>query len=218
MPYTLIRDFLEETLRPLVVVRGWRRRGIILFKLHQSESTPWFGSDWLNWIFLLLLPPAYVGWREGHVLTGVSLSTGGIPQSQVIFLVSGPKFLSRAGGRRGADTPISDSFPSLWSHVLSPGGIPFPNCGGGGGRGIPVSAQLGGGYPSPSQGYPPPSLGLVCPPLGLEYPPPPDWDWGTPMETEEQALAMRWAVFLLQSRRRTFLFNVNMPLSLHRTH
>ena len=92
--------------------------------------------------------------------------------------------------------------------------------------GVPLSVNRGtpsgpdGGYPHPSQWGVPPGLDegtllleldRVPPPIGIRcgHPPPVRTGWYTPHQlgdrAAERALATRWAVCLLRSRRRTFL-------------
>ena len=75
------------------------------------------------------------------------------------------------------------------------GGIPLPDPGGG----TPLPGLEGGMLdPGPGKGYPPPSRS------GLRI-----GGGGTPTRTAYHVLAMRWAVCLLRSRRRTFLLSYN---------
>ena len=138
-------------------------------------------------LFHKFLPSYYhlysEGMWEGNVFTGVCPFTGEVPQSQVIFLIPGP-----------------------WSQgILHPtplGGNPVPA------GGIPQSKMgvslMGLEYPLAgarvlAAGTGVPMAGTGIPLLGLGYFLPPD-------SSEEPVLATQWAVCLLRSRRKTFLF------------
>ena len=162
-----------------------------------------------------LLPPTSEGWGKYCLHRCLSTPWGGVvPHSQVLSQVTGLRsFL-------GGGTPV----PGHWSHVFS-GGIPqsqvlFQITGPRSFLGsTPV---LAGGYPSLGQGYP--SMGTPWPEQdwGTHPPLPVRSGWGTPPalmpdRTAVRALATRWAVYLLRSRKRTFLFHeTNITISMQR--
>ena len=149
------------------------------------------------------LPPAYIVRREDNVFTGVILSVhgGGVPQSQVLSLVSGTESFS--GGTH--------------SQVLS-GGYPVPVLGYPSPSWWDAPLSLGQGYPH--WDWSTPQSGTGVPPLRLghtEVSPrrecvPPGWDWGTtppppPRPKSEYLLCGRWYA-ILRSCRRTFLLAI----------
>ena len=88
------------------------------------------------------------------------------------------------------------------SHNTSPGSRSLPW-----GRVVPLF-QMGGG--GPRTGYPLATDGVPLCQSGMEYPlamdgVPPSQGWGTQDRTTEGVLSKRRAVFLLRSRRRTYL-------------
>ena len=129
----------------------------------------------------------------------LSVNRGWVPHLHSIILPStGP--MSFPGG-----------YPSAWSHVPSWEEYPFQSQ-----WGVPHPVLMG--YLSQvSMGYPPPiGTGWGYPP-GQDWigwnPPPFHWDWiGVPPppgdRSGERVLAMRRAVCLLRSCRRTFLLNL----------
>ena len=76
--------------------------------------------------------------------------------------------------------------------------------------GYPSPRQVEMGYPPVRDGYPPGQVRMrEYPKIKMGYPLPVCQGWGTapPLDrTTEGVLATRWAVCLLRSRRRTFLF------------
>ena len=153
-----------------------------------SNTTNVTGLDGFYYSIADLFPPAYVERQKGNVFTGISLSV-----------------------HTGRDTPSP-------SHNTSTGPMPFPG-------GTPLTGPrslLGGGTPVPDGGTT--RWGTLLARSGQGYLSPRQWGtvrWGTPSardgvllagdgvppnRTEEGVFAMRRAVCLLRSRRRTFLF------------
>ena len=156
---------------------------------------------------MVLLPPASEGWRKVMFSLSPPFRGGGYP-------VSG---LDGGGGTPsqvwtgGVPHPRSGwgGTPSCWQGVTHPrsgwGGCPILLTGGG----YPIPG-LEGGYPHRRSGWgvPPLSAGWSTPiqdwiGYSLPLPPPPH---------RRRALAKRWAVCLLRSRRRTFLLNLRSQL------
>ena len=152
------------------------------------------------------LPPAYVVRWEGTVFTGVCLLTfsgggggdlpsrqGRVPPSQV-WMEGGGTYLPRWGegtylAGRGGYLPSQVGGTYL--------GMGYPHLGNG------VPSCLGRGY-LPTWGYPqqgvPPSSGQI-PGLG---------GGGFPLPEQHSVYLLRWrAVYLLRSRRRTFLLSTS---------